>query len=204
MASLPDRGSGGTKNNILDYLPCVKSTLSSGYFMWERPMGHLMRIHNHSGASLNDSFPPPLDTAPCAVQTLSWGSYLHVAAPLGFPFQQGIQDSPAGLLSSRVIPTHHVVGWPHSLEKFDINILTIAVIGNIAQVQIHRGAWRHSWGLGRLGVSWSFGKQTKRKARVTEMRRDPLVRYSFPTHPQEGPAGYAKGAFGHFSLSCKG
>lgn len=72
------------------------------------------------------------------------GSYLHVAAPLGLPFQQGIQDSPAGLLGSRVIPTHHVVGRPHSLEKFDIDILTIAVVGNIAQVQVHRWAWRHS------------------------------------------------------------
>lgn len=88
----------------------------------------------HGGASLNTPIPSRclLDTAPCVVQTLSWNSYLHVAAPLGFPFQQGIQDSPAGLLSSRVVPTHHVVGRPHSLEKFNVDILTIAMVGNIA------------------------------------------------------------------------
>lgn len=92
----------------------------------------------------HDPFPLPLDTAPRVVQTPSWNSYLHVAAPLGFPFQQGIQDSPAGLLSSRVVPTHHIVGRPHSLEKFHVDILTIAMVGNIAQVQVHRGAWGHS------------------------------------------------------------
>lgn len=103
-------------------------------------------------------------------------SYLHVASPLSLPFQQGIQDSPAGLLGGRVIPTHHVVRWPHSLEKFHVNILTVAVVGDIAQVQIHGKAWRHGGWLGRLSGSWSFGN--KDKARVIAVWRHRYIHLS--------------------------
>lgn len=100
----------GTKNNILDYLLCVKYTLSSGYFTCDRTM-------STTRGSTITAMPPYTRHLPSASEHSSTGcadtvlgSYLHVAAPLGLPFQQGIQDSPAGLLGSRVIPTHHVVG----------------------------------------------------------------------------------------------
>lgn len=126
--------------------------IDTGGSSCESTASHMRRLFKHG------SFPLPLDTAQSAVQTLLRSSHLHVAAPLSLSFQQSVQDSPAGLLSSRVIPTHHVVGRPYSLEKFHINILTIAVVRNVAQVQIHREAWGHSGGLGCLGSSWSLGK----------------------------------------------
>lgn len=130
-------------------------------------------------------------------QTQSWSSYLHVAAPLRFPFQQGIQDSPAGLLSSRVIPTHHIVGRPDSLEKLNINILTIAVVGDVAQVQIHREAWGYRGGLGRFCGAWSFSKQRQSRGHSNVNKPvpntpSPLHPLSLPTNSQAGPLEHTK------------
>ena len=67
-------------------------------------------------------------------------THLKILPPLGLALQQGIQYSPAWLAIGGVIPTDHIVGCTHSSEEVKVSSLATAVIRDIGEIHIYRGA----------------------------------------------------------------
>lgn len=70
----------------------------------------------------------------------SAATHLKILSPLGLALQQGIQYSPARLAIGGVIPTDHIVGCTHSSEEVKVSSLATAVIRDIGEIHIYRGA----------------------------------------------------------------